>query len=131
MNDRVFLDTNILVYAYSVTEPQKQAIARQLIVDRFSFISTQVLQELTNTVTKKFKFSYQAASTAVEECCMNSNLTINDKDTILTVHKIADKYGFSFYDSLIISAGLSYILRPLSPLTGNLNRTMGILRLLP
>lgn len=106
MSDSVFFDTNILVYAYSVTEPQKQAIARKLIAESESFISTQVLQELTNIITKKFKFSYQAATEAVKECCNNSSLTINTKETILLGHMIADSYRFSFYDSLIISAAL-------------------------
>jgi len=106
MSDNVFFDTNILVYAYSSTEPQKQAIAQKLISAGKSFISTQVLQELTNIVTRKFKFSYQNATEAVEECCKNSSLTINSKDTILLAHQIADRYSFSFYDSLIISAAL-------------------------
>ncbi|MBD0298296.1 MAG: hypothetical protein ICV84_24365 [Flavisolibacter sp.] len=51
MNDKVFWDTNILVYAYSKTEVDKQIIARKLITEKNSFISTQVLQELCNTIT--------------------------------------------------------------------------------
>jgi len=57
MNDKVFLDTNILVYSYSNSEIDKQQIARKIITDSHSVISTQVLQELCNIVTKKFKFS--------------------------------------------------------------------------
>jgi len=52
MNDKVFLDTNILVYSYSATDPAKQNIARKLIAKSHSYISTQVLQELANTLTK-------------------------------------------------------------------------------
>ena len=44
MSDSVFFDTNILVYAYSSTELHKQVIARKLINESESFISTQVLQ---------------------------------------------------------------------------------------
>jgi predicted nucleic acid-binding protein len=106
MNDRVFFDSNILVYSYSSTEPQKQTIARKLITDSSSFISTQVLQELTNIVVKKFNFTYQNATDPVEECCKNSSLTVNSKDTILLAHQIANRYNFSFYDSLIVSAAL-------------------------
>src|ERR1700753_1774292 len=106
MNDNVFLDTNILVYAYSSTEPEKQAIARNLIAKGGTFISTQVLQELTNIITKKFKFNYQSAPRGVEECCNNSSLNVNSKATILLAHEIADQHGYSFYDSLIISAAL-------------------------
>jgi predicted nucleic acid-binding protein len=106
MNDKVFLDSNILVYSYSVTEIDKQLIARKLIEDTHSFISTQVLQELCNIVTRKFKFSYEQAITAANESCQNNNLHINSENTILQACRIADRYGFSFYDSMIISAAL-------------------------
>jgi len=106
MSDSVFLDTNILLYTYSSTEPIKQEIAQNIVINNKTFISTQVLQELTNILTKKFKFSYQKATGVIEECCVNSDLSTNTKNTILLAHQIADKYGFSFYDSLIVSAAL-------------------------
>ncbi len=106
MKDRIFLDTNIMVYSYSVVELAKQAIARKLITDNNSFISTQVLQELANTVTKKFKFSYADAKLAIYECCHNNNLHTNNNNTILKACEVAERYGFSFYDSLIIASAL-------------------------
>jgi predicted nucleic acid-binding protein len=104
MADNVFLDSNILVYSYSNSEIQKQEIARQLITDNDSFISTQVLQELCNIVTRKFKFSYEQAASAIKESCQNNNLYINTEDTVLHACQLADRYGFSFYDSLIVAA---------------------------
>ena len=65
MNDKIFLDTNILIYSYSNSEPQKQATARALIAESNSFISTQVLQELTNTITLKLKLNYADAVNAL------------------------------------------------------------------
>ena len=106
MNDKVFLDSNILVYSYSVTELDKQLIARKLVECTHSFISTQVLQELCNIVTRKFKFNYEAAIAAVKECCLNNNLHTNTENTVLQACRIADRYGFSFYDSMIVSAAL-------------------------
>ena len=106
MSDRVFLDTNILVYSYSSSEITKQEIARQLIADNNSFISTQVLQELCNIVTRKFKFSYDQAAIAIKECCQNNNLHANSEDTILKACQIADRYAFSFYDSIIVAAAI-------------------------
>lgn len=106
MNANVFLDSNILVYSYSNSEIQKQEIARQLIAGSNSLISTQVLQELCNIVTRKFKFSYEQAATAIKECCKNNSLHINTEDTILQACQIADRYGFSFFDSLIVAAAL-------------------------
>ncbi len=106
MSDRIFLDTNILVYSYSNSEPLKQEAARKLITQNNSFISTQVLQEFTNTVTKKFRFSYEDAAVAVNENMQNNNVHTNSANTILQACKIASRYGFSFYDSLIIAAAM-------------------------
>ncbi len=106
MSGRVFLDTNILVYSYSVSEKDKQLTARKLISETDSHISTQVLTELTNTLTRKFKLSLDEALKAIKECCTNNHVFVNDPETIKGAIKIADKYRFSFYDSLIISAAL-------------------------
>jgi len=106
MSDSVFLDTNILVYSYSSNEIEKQIIARKLITENNTFISTQVLQELTNIITRKFKFSYIDAQVAMKESCQNNYLHTNSYKTILDACRIAQQNGFSFYDSLIISAAI-------------------------
>jgi predicted nucleic acid-binding protein len=64
------------------------------------------LQELTNTVTRKFKFSYQDAINALNEVCQNNNLHVNSDKTILDACRIAQQYKFSFYDSLIIASAI-------------------------
>lgn len=57
MSDRAFLDTNVLVYAFDADSPVKQAIARRLLEELAlrgrCVLSTQVLQELFVTVTRK------------------------------------------------------------------------------
>lgn len=106
MNDKVFLDTNIVVYSYSNSEIGKQVIARTLITERNSFISTQVLQEFANIITRKFAVSYTATQIAIAECCRNNNLHTSTVTTITQACHIAERYGFSFYDSLIISSAL-------------------------
>lgn len=57
MPDKVFIDTNILIYAYSVDEPEKQAIVSRILSDHreSAIISIQVLSEISNTLFKKFK----------------------------------------------------------------------------
>ncbi len=106
MSDRIFLDSNILVYTYSNNEPEKQIISRKLVFENQTFISTQVLQELVNVITKKFKISYDVAITAVQECNQNSNLYINTENAIIKACTIASRYGFSFYDSLIVASAI-------------------------
>ena len=59
MSDKVFFDTNVLVYAFDKSEPEKGTIAKRLIRDYGSegnlVLSTQVLQEFYVTVTKAKK----------------------------------------------------------------------------
>ena len=102
----IFLDTNILIYVYSDTEKNKQNIARKLISDHKSYVSTQVLQELTNILTKKFNVSWIEVQNTLKESRQNNLLHINTLDTIIDACTIAKKYKFSFYDCLIIAAAI-------------------------
>ncbi|MGI4897014.1 MAG: PIN domain-containing protein [Janthinobacterium lividum] len=106
MNDKIFLDSNILVYTYSNTELEKQVTARKLVAENNTFISTQVLQELCNIITRKFKFSYSEALKVIEECSLNSIVYVNSESTIRHACHIAERYGYSFYDCMILSSAL-------------------------
>jgi predicted nucleic acid-binding protein len=105
-NAKSFLDTNIIIYAHSDLEPEKQKIAQGIISDNDTTISTQILQEAANTLTRKFKHTWKEISKVLEEAATNNILHTNTNDTILAACNIADRYGFSFYDSLIIAAAL-------------------------
>ncbi|MDB5139048.1 MAG: PilT protein domain protein [Mucilaginibacter sp.] len=106
MKDKIFIDTNILVYAYSVTEPLKQSIAQNLISSGPYFISTQVLQELSNILNKKYKISWSEIINLIDECKKNFIVFTNTESTISKACELANIYKYSFYDSLIISAAL-------------------------
>ncbi len=55
--DRVFLDTNILVYAHDSSAGDKHAVAKQKVVELWDsglgVLSTQVLQEFYTVATSK------------------------------------------------------------------------------
>jgi len=53
VNDKDFFDTNIVVYAYSHDEPEKQVIARNLFKKNPPVVSTQVLGEFANVLRRK------------------------------------------------------------------------------
>jgi len=65
MSDRVFVDTNVLVYAYDRSEPEKQRrafeVLDRLAVTRTGTISTQVLAEFFVAVTRKIPAPLSAA----------------------------------------------------------------------
>ena len=106
MNDSAFLDTNILVYAHTDFDTPKQLVAQKLIGDTHSFISTQVLQELANTLNRKFKQPWDDVANVLADATANNNLHVNTENTIRQACQIAGRYGFSFYDSMIISAAI-------------------------
>ncbi len=57
MNDRAFVDTNVLVYAHDLDAGARHAIAARLVAElwetRRAVISTQVLQEFYVNATRK------------------------------------------------------------------------------
>ena len=106
MKDKVFLDTNILIYVYSVTEPEKQKVAIELSDITGSYISTQVIQEFLNILFKKFGLNWAQILQAIDEIAEKYSIVINHFPIIRSACEIAEKYRFSFYDSLIISAAL-------------------------
>lgn len=65
-------------------------------------ISTQVLAELSNTLKRKFKLSWLEVESTLLEVSSGFNIYVNTPATIAHACQIAEKYMFSFYDSLII-----------------------------
>jgi len=53
MNDRVFIDSNVLIYAYFEEEIKREK-ALDIIKTNESIISIQVINEFVNVVKKKF-----------------------------------------------------------------------------
>lgn len=105
-NDKCFIDTNVLVYCYTKDEPAKRKKALMVANKQSAFISTQVLNEFTNTLKKKFNHSWTEIQQTLNEVSADFNVFINKPATIKQACHIADKYKFSFYDSLIIVAAL-------------------------
>ncbi len=62
MNDKHFLDTNILVYCYTSTELEKREKAQRAAKLPNTIISTQVLQEFSNTLRRKFQIPWDKIS---------------------------------------------------------------------
>jgi len=103
--DKIFIDSNVMIYAYFNQDEKKQRISKHLISQN-SVISTQVLQEIANTLRRKIKVDYSIIRLLLQECQQNSTLHINTSETIFSALDISERFGFSFYDSLIIAAAL-------------------------
>ncbi|MDR0829432.1 MAG: PIN domain-containing protein [Prevotellaceae bacterium] len=107
MQDKIFIDSNIVIYAYSGTEIEKSQVAKKAIKNNKTVISTQVLHELANTLHKKFHINYLDISATLNECLDDVDICyMNKQQTVFKACSIAERYGFSFYDSLIIAAAI-------------------------
>lgn len=107
MNDNCFIDTNVLVYCYTNDELAKRQQALKVANNDNAFISTQVLTELANTFYRKFNISWQMIEAVLNEINSGFNVFVNNQRTINQALRIAEKYKYSLYDSLIISSALS------------------------
>ncbi len=107
MNDNHFLDTNLVVYAYSHDEPEKQRMARHLLQQQKPVVSTQVLGEFSNVLRKKFRCQYPEIARAVTQITKVCQIITITSNHILSALSLADKYGYHFYDCLILATALT------------------------
>ena len=112
MSDRFFLDTNIFVYSFDQSAPQKSRKSAQLIREALTtqkgVISFQVVQEFFNVALRRFIQPMQA--TDAEQylsTVFRPLLRVHSSQALYAeaLHLHAQS-GLSWYDSLIVSAAL-------------------------
>lgn len=106
MSDNVFLDTNILVYLFSIDEPDKREAALLIINKTPSITGINNINELTNVLIKKFKIPYDDVINAIEQVSQSVKVVDIGIGTIKYAVQIAKKYNYSYYDSLAIATAL-------------------------
>jgi len=108
MSDKVFLDTNIVIYSYSEDEPKKQEIANDILEEYSNqiIISNQVINELSNTLFRKFKLDADEVRAVVLELNDNFPIVNFNLETQLKGIEIKEKYKLQFYDSMILATAL-------------------------
>ena len=112
MSAEYFIDTNIFIYQLEALDPRKSAAADRIVRAGVELgnacISFQVVQECLNTILRK------------AEITMNTDQTRIYLDTVLAplfavpanlslYHRalgVQSRYGYHFYDALIIGAAL-------------------------
>ena len=110
MSGREFIDTNVLIYADDVRNPQKRRRARVLIRDlmmnRRGVVSLQVLQEFFAAATRRIGLSSEHARRRVVVYSRFDVVTFARADLLAAIdlHRI---HRFSIWDSLIVRAALN------------------------
>jgi predicted nucleic acid-binding protein len=110
MNAKVFVDTNVLVYAHDQKEGYKQETAKRILRDlsqhESGAVSMQVLQEFYSTVTRKLAFPLpkDEARAIVEDFaywCIETT-----PDEIKRAFQIEDEARINFWDAMIVAAAI-------------------------
>jgi predicted nucleic acid-binding protein len=103
-----FLDTNVLVYAYDVTDPAKQTVAQDLVREAVAggmVISTQVLAEFAATLLHKLTPAPSPADViTLLDTLAPIRLILPDHDIVRRAVEAKNAYGVHFYDGMIIAA---------------------------
>jgi predicted nucleic acid-binding protein len=108
---RRFFDTNVLVYIFDSSAPNKRTRALQILEQEIEaglvVLSTQVLQEFFVTVTRKLPvpLTKEQAKRAVSDFAKLPVVQV-DPEIILNAIETMQHYRLSFWDSLIIQAAL-------------------------
>lgn len=106
MTDKIFIDTNILVYLSS-TDKQKKEIAKKLIYSqKNASISTQVLSEFSNVIYRKKIFSSEKLLEFIKIFSKIFKIEIITPITVMNAIKIKEKYQLSLWDSIIVSTAI-------------------------
>jgi len=109
MIDKVFVDTNILVYACDAAFPAKQKSCHELLAglweNRTGRLSIQVCNEFFVTVTRKLKPGLDESSAwAVIETYSAWNPEPLDYKTLTKAREAQVRYHISWWDALIIAS---------------------------
>lgn len=107
MNDSLFADTSALVYAYGGNDPEKAEQVRHTLRDRTVWISTQVLSEFANVVTKKLRVAPALVRTVVDQLIESYRVIAIEPSHVRDALGLMARYRYSYYDSLIVAAALA------------------------
>ena len=109
MTDKIFIDTNIFVYAYTADDKNKNEIAcnllRENVVKNNIFISTQIINEFYSVMTK-YKHSHGQIEYYVKEITEQTIVSSLDLKKIERCFRVKEKYGYSWWDSLVLTSAL-------------------------
>jgi len=106
MSDKVFIDTNVFIYLYSEDEPEKQSVALDILEQAHCVTSTQVLNEFCSVCLRKLKMSGNEVLQSIEEIKDNCELCYIEIEVIQKALKLSSKYGYTYYDCLILASAI-------------------------
>ncbi len=106
MTGKVFLDTNVLMYAGDRGSPAKREVARAIMEEHggFAAVSTQVLQEYFVVATRKMGVAPLSAKEVVNATCARFEVITVDLGVVSRAIDGSILWQVSFWDALILAA---------------------------
>ena len=101
---KVFIDSNVILYLLS--KDTKKADAAEAVLRAGGMISVQVLNEIANVTLRKIGMSWAETNqflASIRSLCAVESLTVETHDR---GRDVAERYGLSVYDSMIVAAAL-------------------------
>jgi predicted nucleic acid-binding protein len=105
MEDKIFADSNIWLYAF-MDNGEKKSAAAAIIVNNKCILSTQIVNEVCVNLIKKADYGEEDISKLVENLYSNYKIEIINKAVILKSSAIRKSMSVSYWDSLVISSAL-------------------------
>ena len=107
MSGRVFIDTNVFIYMYADNEPEKQQLSIKVIDNADHCItSTQVLNEISNVMQRKWKLPFEAIRQVQKDIRQICEVVQVSEHTINLALDLCERYGYSYYDCLVLSSAV-------------------------
>ncbi len=108
MSARVFIDTNMLVYAHDITAGRKREVAHQLLEDLWrnnsGCLSVQVLQELYVTLTRKRNLVKPQVARQLVLTYANWRTHQPNANDVLAAIDLQQRSNISFWDAMVIQS---------------------------
>ncbi len=104
MTDRIFVDSNVFMYIFSDIDGYRERALT--ILDGNHVISTQVVNENVYACLKRLKLSKRESFEHGERLMSNCEVKTISVEDIHKAFFVSKKYGFSFWDSLILASAL-------------------------
>ena len=103
---KAFIDTNILIYAYSKTDDNKRKKAQDTIDKYDSVISIQVINEFSSNCLKKLRKTHDEVISAIREITFNFPITQVTVSIVVKAIHLQKRYKFNYYDCIMLASAL-------------------------
>jgi len=106
MQDKAFVDTNVLIYSYSETEPDKKDMSLSILERKNIVINTQVINEFIWVMHRKYAVNIEQLKVLADRFWQKFEVALIKEGSISKALSIVKNHNYAYWDSLILAAAL-------------------------